>query len=191
MSAVTCLLWDEKTMFSRFVEECGVTCEQVTPQLLATPFFRGRYGVLIIPTGFANPSYSRLLPALRASSSRIRKFLENGGRILVFGPGIDRKDAYDWLPFRVTYTHRKQEGGIECSRSHRCALLFSEFNLSEIECDGFFPEHEGEVVARTRDGAVLVYKATGKGEAVITTIHEYPSRAFLTEFCSGTSEILL
>ncbi len=25
------LLWDEKTVFSRFIEECGLTCEHVTP----------------------------------------------------------------------------------------------------------------------------------------------------------------
>jgi len=185
------LLWDEKTIFSRVLEECGVSCEHVTPQLLATPFFRGRFCAIIVPTGFANPTYSRLLPALRASSSRIRKFLENGGRLLVFGPGSDRRDAYDWLPFRVLYTHRKHEGVIEYTSSHACTSLFAGYDPNAIECDGFFPEHDCEVIARTADGAVLIRCSAGSGEAVVTTVHEYPSQAFIRQFCSGTSEILL
>lgn len=185
------LLWDEKTVFSRVLQECGVSCEHVTPQMLATPFFRGRFCAIIVPTGFGNPAYSRLLPALRASSSRIRKFLENGGRLLVFGPGADRRDAYDWLPFRVLYTHRKQEGGIECVSSQPCASLFAGYDPSAIECDGFFPEHDCEVIARAGDGAVLIRCSAGSGEAVVTTVHEYPSQPFIRQFCSGTSEILL
>jgi len=35
--------------------------------------------------GFANPDYSNLLPALRAAEKRIRRFVESGGRLLVFG----------------------------------------------------------------------------------------------------------
>jgi len=185
------LLWDEKLVFSRYLEECGVSCDHVTPQLLAAPFFRGRFCALVVPTGFANPAYSRMLPALRASSSRIRKFIGNGGRLLVFGPGIDRADAYDWLPFRVLYTHKKGEGGVECVSSHGCASLFAGFDPATIECDGFFPEHDCEVVARNAQGAVLLRCSAGSGEAVVTTIHEYPSKEFIRQFCSGGSETLL
>jgi len=153
--------------------------------------FRGSFCAIVVPTGFANPIYSRLLPALRASSSRIKKFLDNGGRLLAFGPGADRKDAYDWLPFRVFYTHKKQVGGIECVSSNACASLFAGYDLSAIECDGFFPDHDCEIIAKTEDGAVLIHCCTNSGEAVVTTIHEYPSEAFIRQFCSGASEILL
>ncbi|MCU0632271.1 MAG: hypothetical protein MUC66_04760 [Methanolinea sp.] len=191
MSGRCGLLWDEKIVFSRFLEECGLTCEQVTPHLLAAPFYRGRYAALIIPTGFANPTYSRLLPALRASSGRIQRYIEGGGRLLVFGAGIDRTDAYDWLPFDVTYRHIHQKGGLECVSPHRCASLFSEYDPSSIESDGYFSGHRGEVIARMGDGAVLIRGSMGEGEVVITTIHEYPSRVFLKEFCQGSSETLL
>jgi len=115
----------------------------------------------------------------------------NGGRLLVFGPGSDRRDAYDWLPFRVLYTHRKHEGVIEYTSSHACTSLFAGYDPNAIECDGFFPEHDCEVIARTADGAVLIRCSAGSGEAVVTTVHEYPSQAFIRQFCSGTSEILL
>lgn len=185
------LLWDEKVVFSRFLEGCGLTCEQVTPHLLAAPFFRGRFAALIIPAGFANPSYSRLLPALRASSGRIRKYVGSGGRILVFGAGIDRPDAYDWMPFQVTYKHEQQKGVLECSGSHWCSTLFSEYDPGSIECDGFFPVHGGEVVARIGDQAVLIHASIGDGEVIATTIHEYPSRDFLNEFCQDSRETFL
>ena len=82
--------------------------------MLAAPFFRGSFSCLIIPTGFANPAYCRLLPALRASSDRIQKFVENGGNLLVFGAAIDRPDVYDWLPFPVTYRHEVFPREITC-----------------------------------------------------------------------------
>ncbi|WP_243670817.1 BPL-N domain-containing protein [Methanoculleus chikugoensis] len=92
-------------MFSRLIEDCGAACESVNPNMLASPFWRGRFAALIVPTGFANPAYSNLLPpALRAAEGRIRRFVENGGRLLVFGAGCSRTDAYDWLPFPVTYS---------------------------------------------------------------------------------------
>lgn len=185
------LVWDEKIVFSRFLEECGLACEHVTPHLLAAPFYRGCYATLIIPAGFANPSYSRLLPALRASSGRIRRYLEGGGKIIVFGPGIDRPDAYNWLPFDITYCHLRQKGGLECVSSHPSATLFSGYDPESIESDGYFPGHGGEVVATMRGCAVLVRGCVGAGEVIATTIHEYPSRAFLQEFCQGSLETFL
>lgn len=191
MTARVGLLWDGETVFSRFLEGCGTCCERVTPALLAAPFFRGRYAALVVPAGFANPAYSRLLPALRASSARIGRFLSGGGRMLVFSPGIDRSDAYDWLPFRVTYTHREREGGVECVAGHACASLFSGYDPSTLACDGFFPEHDCEVVARTPDGPVILRCTADGGEAVVTSVHEYPSATFIRQFCASGSETLL
>ena len=87
------LLWDSPLMFSRLIEDCGACCEMVNPYMLASPFWRGRFTALIVPTGFANPAYSNLLPALRASSGRIRRFIKSGGRLLAFGAGCPREDA--------------------------------------------------------------------------------------------------
>ncbi|MDD1715658.1 MAG: hypothetical protein LUQ01_01525 [Methanolinea sp.] len=190
MSTRTGLLWDQKIMFARFLEECGVTCEHVTPHLLAAPFFRGNFVALVIPTGFANPAYSRLLPALRSSSRRIARFVEGGGKLLVFGAGIDRDDAYDWLPFRVTYRHAHRTGTITCDIPGSCADLFADYDPSLIECDGELSSDEGETVARMDGKPVLIRKSVGLGDVVVTTIHEYPSRKFVREYCSSHKETL-
>ena len=80
MTGRTGLLWDTPLMFSRLIEDCGTACESVNPNMLASPFWRGRFGALIVPTGFANPDYSNLLPALRASEGRIRRSSVRGDR---------------------------------------------------------------------------------------------------------------
>ncbi|MFZ0182868.1 MAG: hypothetical protein WAL62_07000, partial [Methanoregula sp.] len=68
MSCRAGFVWETPQHFVRYIEDCGIPCELVTPYMLAAPFFRGSFSCLIIPTGFANPAYCRLLPALRASS---------------------------------------------------------------------------------------------------------------------------
>ena len=191
MTGRTGLLWDNPLIFSRLIEDCGGACEAVNPNMLASPFWRGRFGALIIPTGFANPAYSNLLPALRAAEGRIRRFIENGGRLLVFGAGCCREDAYDWLPFPVTYAFGYGPRAVRFTREGPFNSLFSGYDLDAVECDGSFPSHGGETLAATPDGeALLIQKSRGDGMVLVTSIHEYPSREFLKEFSCGDRETL-
>ena len=192
MTSRTGFLWDSPQIFTRLIDECTGCCELVTPQLLASPFFRGRFTAIVIPTGFGNPLYSRLLPALRASSGRIERFLESGGRILVFGAADERPGAYDWLPFELTYQHNYAPRRITFAPGSRWASLIEGYDPEALECDGTFPGHDGTAVATTEGGeAVVVERAVGKGLVLAATIHEYPSRAFLASFSSGGEEALL
>lgn len=191
VSCRTGLLWDSPLMFSRLIEDCGASCELVTPYMLASPFWRGRFVSLIVPTGFANPAYSNLLPALRAASNRIRRFIEEGGRLLVFGAGCSLDDAYDWLPFPVTYAFAYGPRAVHYTRESSYTSLFAGYDLSAVECDGSFPAHGGETLAESAEGeALLIEKTLGEGTILITSIHEYPSREFLKEFTCGEREIL-
>ena len=184
------LLWDSKLLFTRYVEESGVPCEHITPHLIAAPFFRGRFVTLIIPTGFANPGYSCLLPALKASSSRIQRFVSQGGRLLVFGASSEREDAYDWLPHRIRYHHDYGCRNLEIDTSHSASSLLEGYDTGAIECDGFITDHDGRVVASSCGNPVLIVQKLGRGEIVVTTVHEYPSKAFLKKFCSASEETL-
>ncbi|HUU75844.1 MAG TPA: hypothetical protein VMW63_07100 [Methanoregulaceae archaeon] len=184
------LIWDQKIVFTRYIEDCGVVCEHITPHMLAAPFFRGRFVALIIPTGFGNPQFSCLLPALRATSSRIKRFVESGGNLLVFGAATDNPSAYDWLPFHVTYRHAYGAYRIELDPSHPCSNLLSDYDPECVECDGCFPEQDGLVIARADGCPVMIEKEIGKGKIVVSTIHEYPSRCFVKEFCSARGETL-
>lgn len=191
MTGRTGLLWDSPLMFSRLIEDCGSACESVNPNMLASPFWRGRFGALIIPTGFANPDYSNLLPALRAAEGRIRRFVENGGRLLVFGAGCCREDAYDWLPFPVTYAFGYGPRAVRFTGEGPFNSLFSGYDLDAVECDGSFPSHGGETLAATPDGeTLLIEKPLGDGVILVTSIHEYPSREFLKEFSCRDRETL-
>jgi hypothetical protein len=181
-------VWGTKQHFNRYIEECGIACELVTPHMLAAPYYRGTFNCLIIPTGFANPAYSNLLPALRAAASRIEKFVGNGGNLLVFGAAADKPDAYDWLPFPVMYQHDCHPRRIECRLSSDTGTLIDDYNPLCIECDGSFPSHEGKRVGIAELSDVIIEKLVGKGRIVVTSVHEYPSRGFLKNFCSAGKE---
>ena len=183
-------VWETSQHFNRYIEDCGIMCELVTPYMLAAPFFRGIFNCLIIPTGFANPAYSCLLPALRASSSRITKFVESGGHLLVFGAAIDRADAYDWLPFPVMYRHDCHPRRIDCALSPVTESLVADYDPMRIECDGIFPAHEGDATGNSSEGAILIERKIGKGKIIVTSIHEFPSRVFLKSFCTAGTQTL-
>jgi len=188
MSCRAGFVWGTKQHFNRYIEECGIACELVTPQMLAAPFYRSSFQCLIIPTGFANPAYSNLLPALRAASARIKKFVEHGGNLLVFGAAADRPDAYDWLPFTVVYRHECHPRQIDCSPSSDVGTLIDDYDPRCIECDGSFPSHEGTRVGISELCDVIIEKTIGEGRIVVTSVHEYPSRGFLKNFCTSGKE---
>jgi glutamine amidotransferase-like uncharacterized protein len=184
---VTCragFVWETPQHFNRFLTDCGITCELVTPHMLAAPFWRPTFNCLVIPTGFGNPAYSGLLPALRASSPRIRRFVENGGNVLVFGAAADKPDAYDWLPFSLTYRHEYRPRSVTCAPASDAGMLVEDYDQSCIECDGSFPSHEGTPVGHAEQHDVIIEKKIGKGRIVVTCIHEFPSKNFIRKFCS-------
>jgi len=189
MNARAGFVWGTKQHFNRFIEESGIECELITPHMLAAPFFRTTLNSLIIPTGFANPAYSNLLPALRASSSRITRFVENGGNLLVFGAAMEKPDAYDWLPFPVQYTHDCRPRAITCAPSSEARCIIEDYDASCIECDGIFSSFEAECTGFAGESAVLLEKKVGDGTIVVTSIHEFPSRIFLQQFSRSGSAV--
>ena len=183
-------VWESRQHFCRYLEDCGIACELITPQLLAAPFFRGTFSCLIVPTGFANPKYSRVLPALRASAPRIERFVESGGNLLVFGAAIEKPDAYDWLPFPMDYHHDYRQRPVSCQSGSTAASLVADYDAGCIECDGFFTGHDGEVSGSSEGNAIILDRQLGAGRVVVTTVHEYPSRAFIAAFCASGTQTL-
>ena len=185
------LSWDSELPFNRYLEDSGVTCELITPQILAAPFYHANMVSMIVPTGFGNRMYSNLLPALRASSDRIRKYLEKGGRILVFGAMTPAENCYDWLPFEVNYVHEYFSASVKLDPESPYSSIMDDYDTTAIECDGYFRDSEGESLAVTEDGrTIMIGQEIGKGQVIITSMHEYPSRGFLKTFCSGEMETL-
>ena len=191
MKRKTGLVWDSRLLMNRYLEDCGVACELVTPHMLAAPFFRARFVSLIVPTGFANPKFSGLLPALRASSPRIRRFVEQGGRLLVFGAMDPSPASYDWLPFQLKYRHEYFRTRVVFEKVPPPCTILDQFSADEVECDGYFEDVEGMIAARGEGGrALMVCHPLGEGVIVVTSFHEYPSRPFVQEFCCADRETL-
>lgn len=185
------VIWDCDCFVNKYVCDNGIACEIITPQMLATPFYRGKLVAVIIPTGFGNPAYSGLMPALKATSARIRKFVEKGGRAVVFGAMTGNGGCYDWLPFKVEYTHEYFNSPVKTDSSSDHCDIVSDFDESGIECDGYFHEYDGNCVGKTEDGrCIMIEKKMGDGCFIISSIHELPSRNFLDRICSGDSEII-
>jgi hypothetical protein len=185
------LVWDCELTFNRYIEDCGVQCETVTPQMIATPFYRGRYVSMVIPTGFGNPNYSGLLPALRASTSRIRTFVEKGGNLLVCGSMSSTPGTYDWLPIDVEYCHEYFTAHVHVNHESPFTSVLEDFDCTAVECDGHFTRFEGTPVATSEEGKTLMFSENvGKGSIVVMALHEYPSRSFLRAFCSHDKETL-
>ncbi|MBO7388059.1 MAG: hypothetical protein J6T90_00650, partial [Methanomicrobium sp.] len=174
---------DTAGFMNKYIEDCGVTCELVSPQMLATPFYKGNIVALVIPTGFGNRMYSGILPALRASADRIEKFVKKGGRVLCFGAMTADGNTYGWLPFKCSYVHDYFNAPITVDKNNEFSGITADFDESGIEFDCYFDDDtapECEVIASTKDGKkVMIAKKHGEGYYVITSIHELPSKEFI------------
>lgn len=185
------LLSDCAPTFNRFIEGCEICCEVITPHLLAAPFFRRYFTTLIIPTGFANPRYSHLLPALRAIGDRFARFVDDGGKVLVFGAADSNTLSYDWLPFALTYNHCYGERQITMENMDPFITFLEGYDTMRIPADGYFSTYDAIPIAHTEQKeVVMVVKKYGNGCIVATTIHEYPSQKFLQRFSCSEREIL-
>lgn len=125
----------------------------------------------------------------------------------MFGAGSDRPDAYDWLSVRVSYQFGFFEGIVECENecplsciTEDCPDLVSAdgiLHLPDISAPLIHGASSGEekpdlaVCLCIRGSPVLIDCRSGLGRIIITTLHEYPSKRFIREFCISGSETLL
>ena len=186
------VFWDTKMMFHRLVEDACGYCEAVTPLMLAAPFYKGRYTGIVIPTGFGNLQYSKMLPALRAVSDRVAEFLETGGRLLVYGvadPAMTG-NPYDWLPIEAEYHFGFAEHSLAVDTASPWKSLFDGYDTAAFPTDGWFTTYPGKPVAVAENGfPVLVEHPVGNGMLLLSAAHEYPSDAFLKMFGTADAEI--
>lgn len=190
--SLVAVFWDSKMMFHRLVEDACGYCEAVTPLMLAAPFYKGRYTGVIVPTGFGNQQYSKLLPALRAVSDRVADYLEEGGRLLVYGAADPAKtgNPYDWLPVEAEYHFGFAEHKLDVDAASPWKSLFEGYDTGKFPTDGWFVTYPGKPVAVAENGfPVLVECTVGKGTLLLASIHEYPSDAFLKLFSAADAAV--
>ena len=206
----TALIWDSPLLFARLLSDCGCQCDEVTPHLLAAPFFRGEFSLIVIPGGFGNSTYSRVLPALKALSPRFKRYTSRGGALLLFGAASERQDVYQWLVPGITYHFEFFDAEILPFSSESSLppssdlpvtppLLPVEYsppnqdnNESNVySLDGYLVYHEASTPYPIQVLATALHPSTHvrvpvfvripceNGMIFISTIHEYPTPAFL------------
>ena len=169
------LIGERTFLFEKLFEELGVTYQFLQPGILGSPFLP-QYRMVMIPTGFANPQYSKVLPALQRMKSKLADFVKNGGVLTVFGPLVPEHD-YDWLPLRLKYVCEYGSQSVEPSE-HECSCLLCTLTP---ECDGYLIPGEGfETVLKDSKGrAILVMGRCGEGLIVATSVHEFPAAEYI------------
>lgn len=165
----------ESFLYQKLFGELKVSYQFISPELLGSPFLP-RFKVVLIPTGFANPLYSRALPALQRIRSNISQFVKTGGILTIFGAMVPRHD-FDWLPLALEYVCELGTQSV-ASSCHECSSLLS---TSTPECDGFFiPGERFETVLKDHKGrAILVAASLGEGMIVATSVHEFPAGEYI------------
>mgnify|MGYP001766930282 FL=1 len=174
-------------LYQKLFAEAGVSYQFVSADLLGSPFLP-RFKVIIIPTGFANPLYSKALAGLQRASSRVADFVREGGILTVFGPMV-AEHRYDWLPLPLEYVCELGSQSIGPS-SHECTCILC---TSTPECDGFLIPGQGfETVLEDEKGrAILVVGELGQGLIMATSVHEFPSVKFMRWAVSRAKEARL
>jgi hypothetical protein len=132
--------------------------------------------MVLIPTGFANPEYSKALPALQRAKANMAEFVKKGGVLTVFGPMVPEHD-YDWLPLKLKYVCELATQSVAPSQ-HECSCLLC---TTTPECDGYLLPGEGfETVLKDAKGrAVLIVANYGEGLIVATSVHEFPAAEYI------------
>ncbi len=171
------LLWDNALLFEKLFLEHDIKCQRIAPENLGTPFLPPSK-CLMIPTGFANTDYTKVLNGIERSKKKLETFVEKGGTLVIFGPMISEYE-YPWLPMKLRYVQKQMSANICITKEHIARCLVEDPKM-EVEFDGYFTDTEGDVIFRDEDGnALMVVKKYGEGMIIATTIHEFPSGEFL------------
>jgi hypothetical protein len=88
------------------------------------------------------------------------------------------------LPFSIVYRHDCHPRCIAFAAGSSTQSIIDDYDPAAIECDGIFPEHDGEGTGTCESATVIIEKRVGRGKVVVTSIHEYPARQFLKDFCA-------
>lgn len=169
------LIGEGTFLFKKHFQELGITYQFLQPGILGSPFLP-QYRMVMIPTGFANPQYSKTLPALQRMKSNIAEFVKKGGILTAFGPLVPEHD-YEWLPLKLKYICDYGSHSLEPSL-HECSCLLCTLTP---ECDGYLLPGDGfeTVLKDAQDRAILVMAKYGAGMIVATSVHEFPAAEYI------------
>lgn len=172
------LIWDTPLLFEKLFLDNDLKCQRILSHAVGTPFLPS-CKCIIIPTGFANPEYTKIAAGIERNGRAFEKFVKNGGILVVFGPMVPEYH-YDWLPVELTYVQEHGSTLAQKVGEHGAQCIITDAD-TPVECDGYFSKTDTDVLLNNSDGKpVMVAKNVGDGIVVATTIHEFPSADFLS-----------
>ena len=169
------IISERNFLFEKLFGDLGISFQFLSPAILGSPFLP-KFKAVMIPTGFANPQYSKALPALQRMKSNISDFVKRGGVLTVFGPMVPEHN-YDWLPLPLRYVCELGTQSVTPSKDECSCLLCT----STPECDGYLIAGESfeTVLKDEKDRAILVRAQFGEGLIVATSVHEFPAAEYI------------
>jgi hypothetical protein len=169
------LIGDPTFLFEKLFQDIGASYHFLQASALGSPFLP-KFKMILIPTGYANPQYSKTLPVLLRLKSNVASFVRDGGILTVFGPLVPEHN-YEWLPLPLKYVCDLGSQHVATSE-HECSCLCCTLTP---ECDGYLIPGQGfETVLKDSKGrAVLAVGKYGQGLIVATSVHEFPAAEYI------------
>ena len=172
------LIWDIPILFEKLFLDNDLKCQRILSHAVGTPFLPS-CKCIIIPTGFANPEYTKIFTGIERNGNAFEKFVKNGGILVVFGPMVPEYH-YDWLPVELMYVQELGSTLVQKVGEHGAQCIITDAD-TPVECDGYYSKTDADVLLNNSDGKpIMVAKNVGAGIVVATTIHEFPSADFLS-----------
>ena len=172
------VIGDRTFLFEKLFQDMSLSYQFLQSSIFGSPFLP-KFKMIMIPTGFANPQYSKTLPMLQRFKSNLAGFIREGGFLTVFGPLVPEHN-YDWLPLPLKYVCELSSQQITPAQTskHECSCLCS---TSTPECDGYLLPGAGfdPVLEDSQGRIILAAGKYGQGLVVATSVHEFPSAEYI------------
>jgi len=184
------ILWNSPLFFENMFKEYGIPAAVFSPASLPSPHLPP-FKLLVVPTGFTYPERAAVSSAL--SDLKIQKkifdFVESGGVFLMFSPLKELATCQACRPPPVTSLERfglNAEYVQTDTMIHRPSLLTGDSN--SVYCDGYFQNIGSEFTVIETDNnkrPVHIAQNHGKGQIILSSIHEFLSKAYFDSLLLG------
>ncbi|MDR2943892.1 MAG: hypothetical protein LBU81_02210 [Methanosarcinales archaeon] len=184
------ILWDSPLFFEHMFQEYGISSMVAAPASLNSPHLPPAK-LLVVPAGFTYPEHAAVSGAL--ADEKVRKkifdFVENGGVFLIFSP---LKEIGSCGACREPAVTDLARFGFEAEYTQTDILILRGSPLTEntdsVYCDGYFQNIGGvfSVIETDDEGkAVHIAASLGKGKIILSSVHEFLSKAYFNSLLTG------
>ena len=186
----TIILWNSPLFFERMFEEYDLSSVVAAPASLYSTHLPPAK-LLVVPTGFTYPEHAAVSNALadQKIQKKIFDFVENGGVFLMFSPLKEVSTCGARKEPPVTSLARF---GFACEYVQTDVLIRRSSPLTgesdSVYCDGFFQNFDEFFLVIEKDDtgrAVHLEMTFGKGRIILSSVHEFLSKAYFNSLLTG------